>query len=251
MSDIYPRISVITVVFNNAKNIERTILSVVEQDYQNLEYIIIDGNSDDGTLDIIQKYEDKISRWISEPDEGLYFAMNKGLEFATGDYVWFINSGDEIFDGDTVSKMISGLDELPDILYGNTMITDKEGGKIGDRRLVPPKVLTWKSFKRGMLVSHQSLIVKRELAPAYDTNYTLASDIDWVIRAMKAAVDIRNTHIYLSRFMEGGVSRTNLKTGLKERFAILARHYGWIPTALRHIFFGFRLAGFYLRHRRI
>jgi len=177
--------------------------------------------------------------------------MNKGLKLATGDYIWFVNSGDEIYKRETVSNMIAGLQSLPDILYGNTMITDEQGKEIGDRRLAPPETLTWKSFKRGMLVSHQSLVIKRVIAPEFNTNYTLASDIDWVIRAMKASSDIRNTHIYLSRFMEGGMSRINLKTGLRERFRILAKHYGLIPTAIRHLFFGFRLARFYLLHRRI
>jgi len=251
MSESNPCISVITVVYNNVDGIERTILSIVEQSYEDIEYIIVDGYSDDGTIDIIRKYEDRISKWISEPDDGLYHAMNKGMNLATGDYVWFINSGDEIFDVETVSTMISGLQDLPDILYGNTMITDEKGNKIGDRRLAPPEALTWRSFKKGMLVSHQSLLVRKELAPEFDTQYTLASDIDWVIRAMKASGDIRNTHIYLSRFMEGGMSGTNLKTGLRERFRILARHYGLIPTTIRHVFFGFRLARFYLLHRRI
>lgn len=252
MTEDSPKISIITVVFNNVKYIERTILSVVCQTYPEIEYIIVDGGSNDGTTDIIKKYEANIARWISEPDEGLYHAMNKGLSFSTGDYIWFINSGDEIYEKGTVTTMFSGIgNEFPDIIYGNTIITDTRGDKIGDRRLTPPEVLTWKSFKRGMLVSHQSIVVKKQLAPEYDTNYALASDIDWVIRVMKSSVIIRNSNMYLSRFMEGGISRRNLKSGLKERFKILVKHYGFFPTAIRHIFFGFRLARFYILHRRI
>lgn len=246
-----PKISVITVVFNSAAYLERTITSITGQTYQDIEYIVIDGGSDDGTLDIIRKHEDSIDRWISEPDEGLYFAMNKGLLLATGDYVWFINSGDEIFSNDTAEKIMSGINGVPDIIYGNTMITDISGKKVGKRRLIPPEELNWRSFLKGMLVSHQSILVRRELAPSYDTGYTLASDIDWVIRAVKASSDIQNTGDYLSRFMEGGISRKNLRTGLKERFRILVKHYGLLPTTFRHLFFGFRLARFYLLHRRI
>ncbi len=102
-----------------------------------------------------------------------------------------------------------------------------------------------------MVVCHQSLIVKRELAPAYNLNYRLSSDIDWAIRAAKNADRTHNTRMILSRFLEGGLTEHNIKAGLKERFKIMRGFYGLIPTILRHFVFGARLTNYYLRHRRI
>jgi glycosyltransferase involved in cell wall biosynthesis len=246
-----PRISVITIVYNDVTGIEKTILSIVSQTYRELEYVIIDGGSADGTIDIIRKYEDRITKWISEPDKGLYDAMNKGLSLAGGDYVWFINSGDQIFAADTVEKMIRSIDIMPDIYYGGTMIIDAKGNEIGDRRLKPPRHLSWKSFRKGMLVCHQSVVVRRSIASEYDLSYRIAADIDWVIRVTRNAYTIHNTGLILSRFLEGGLSRTKVKQGLKERFTIMSHYYGFVPTFLRHFIFGARLVSFYLRYRRI
>jgi len=245
-----PLISVITVVYNGEDHIARTIESVIGQTYKQIEYIIIDGKSTDLTLDVIAGFEG-VDLLLSEPDSGLYDAMNKGLKAATGDYVWFLNTGDQIYSKDTVELMVAGFEGLPDIIYGGTMIIDENQNEIGDRRLSPPDKLTWRSFRQGMVVCHQSLIVKRELAPAYNLNYRLSSDIDWAIRAAKNADRIHNTRMILSRFLEGGLTEHNIKAGLKERFKIMRGFYGLIPTILRHFVFGARLTNYYLRHRRI
>ncbi len=244
-----PKISLITVVYNGEEHIARTINSVVKQTYEHIEYIIIDGKSTDATLQVIAGFEG-VDQLLSEPDTGLYDAMNKGLMLATGDYVWFLNSGDQIYREDTVEKMVLGLIEMPDIIYGGTMIIDEQQNEIGDRRLKPPENLSWKSFRQGMVVCHQSIIVKRELAPDYNLEYRLSADIDWAIRASKDAADIHNSKLILSRFLEGGMTRHNIKAGLKERFRIMTRFYGFIPTVLRHFIFGIRLTNFYLKHRR-
>lgn len=247
---LIPKISIITVVFNDKEHIERTIRSVIDQSYKNIEFIIIDGSSTDGTLDVISRYEDHVVL-VSEPDKGLYDAMNKGLKMAGGDYVWFLNSGDQIYDVDTVTTMVQGLNDLPGIIYGGTMITGEDQQEIGDRRLKPPDQLTWKSFRQGMVVCHQSVIVKREIAPLYDLKYHISADIDWVIRASKTASEIYNSKLVLSRFLEGGLSGNNINKGLKERFHIMTRYYGFMPTLLRHFLFVFRLTNYYLKHKRI
>ena len=126
-------------------------------------------------------------RLVSEPDSGLYDAMNKGLKLATGDYVWFLNAGDQVYASDTVENMVDGLRGMPDVIYGGTMIIDEQQHEIGDRRLKPPEKLSWKSFRQGMVVCHQSLIVRREIAPDYNLEYRLSADIDWAIRASKEA----------------------------------------------------------------
>lgn len=245
-----PKISIITVVFNGEKHIGKTIESVLAQSYGEIEYIIVDGKSTDRTVELVEGYEG-IHQVVSEPDNGLYDAMNKGLKLATGDFIWYLNAGDQVYSTDTVKKMVEGLQGEPDILYGGTMIIDEQQKEVGDRRLKPPARLSWKSFRQGMVVCHQSLVVRRTVAPAYNLDYRLSADIDWAIRATKNAKEIQNTNLVLSRFMEGGMTEHNIKAGLKERFRIMTRFYGFIPTVLRHFLFGIRLTNFYLKHRRI
>lgn len=235
--------SIITVTYNAAKYLRSTLESIISQSPKNIELIIIDGNSTDGTQDIIREYQSHISYWISEADTGIYDAMNKGLRKASGDYVWFINAGDCLYDKNTIesiNKSLSSLIELPDIIYGDTEIISQEGERRSLRRLRPPLKLTWKSFRWGMTVSHQSFIVRRSLAPEYDLSYFLASDFDWCIRCMKATTNIFNSELILSRFMEAGISSINRKAGLQERYSIMKKYYNTIPTAIRHIWFAIR-----------
>jgi glycosyltransferase involved in cell wall biosynthesis len=238
-----PRISVVTVTYNAARWLEGTVLSVLNQSYPHLEYIIIDGASTDGTTDIIRQYEAGISYWASEPDNGLYDAMNKGIGQATGDYLWFINAGDKIETADTVQQMVARLRKrksLPDIVYGETTVINEEGKSLGMRRLRPPKKLTWKSFRMGMLVCHQSFIIKREIAPLYNLRYRYSSDFDWCIRCMKAAKTICNSKMILSGFLDGGMSTVQRKASLKERYAIMCNYYGKVSTSLLHLWFAVR-----------
>jgi glycosyltransferase involved in cell wall biosynthesis len=237
--------SIITVTYNAAQWLERTIQSIVNQTYSDIEYIIVDGGSTDGTVDIITNYKLQITQWISEPDNGLYDAMNKGLQLATGDYVWFINAGDRIYSSNTIREMVNLLSPftfhpLPDIIYGETEISDAQGNSLGMRRLKAPENLTWKSFSMGMLVSHQSFIVKREIAEPYDLRYRYTADIDWCIRCLKKTNNILNTHLILSWFLEAGYSATNRKVSLKERYEIMCQYYGKIPTQIRHLWFAVR-----------
>src|ERR1700722_6602734 len=126
MAKVRPLLSVITIVYNNVKGIERTMLSVLSQTYPNIEYIVVDGLSNDGTLGVIMKYENRIAKFSSEKDDGIYDAMNKGLDLATGDYVIFMNSGDEFFDADTVAAVFASGDDA-DIYYGETEMIDSSG----------------------------------------------------------------------------------------------------------------------------
>lgn len=229
-----PKITIITVVYNGQTLIERTIKSVLSQDYTNVEYIIIDGASSDSTLSIIEKHKSKIAEIVSEKDNGIYDAMNKGLKLATGDYVLFINAGDEFYANETLTSVFN-LGEA-DVYYGNTAVVDGKGVALGDRRLTPPEQLNWKSLKFGMCVSHQSFIAKRVLCDAYDLNYAVSSDIDWVINVLKKASKITNTKNYIAKFLAGGTSYTRMKLALKERFAIMSKHYGFVSTLFNHAY---------------
>lgn len=237
-----PLFSIITVTYNAEAFIEKTILSVLGQSYPDIEFILIDGASTDNTMEIIKKYKDHHIIWKSEPDNGLYEAMNKGLKLATGDYVWFINAGDTLHSTSTVEELADSIPGklLPDIIYGETAIIDQTGKIMGMRRLKTPKNLTWKSFRMGMLVCHQSFLVKLTLAPEFSLSYPRSSDFDWCINCLKKASYTFNSHLILSDFLEGGMSTSQRKESLKERYLIMKKHYGVITVSLLHIWFAIR-----------
>ncbi|MDB5014862.1 MAG: glycosyl transferase [Daejeonella sp.] len=249
MGETNPKLSVITVVYNNARDIERTILSIVNQTYSNVEYIVIDGNSTDGTLNVIEKYKSNITHLISEKDAGIYDAMNKGLEFATGDYVLFMNSGDEIYDPETVANVFASSPGA-DIYYGETEMYDQQWKSLGQRRHTAPENFTWKSFKYGMSISHQAIYIKRSLVELYDLNYKLSSDIDWILKAAKKAKKIVNTRMYVAKYLVGGMSKSKHRESLKERFEIFTKHYGLIPNLANHLVIAANLLTYFLKHRR-
>jgi glycosyltransferase involved in cell wall biosynthesis len=244
-----PKLTVITVVYNNARDIERTLLSVLNQTYTNIEYIVIDGASTDGTLDIIKSYQDRITKLISEPDKGIYDAMNKGLALATGDYVLFMNSGDEIYSPQTVDNVFAAATDA-DIYYGETEMINAQGESLGQRRHKAPEQFNWRSFKYGMSVSHQAIYIKRALVEPYDPQYQLSADIDWIIRAAKKASTIVNVNLYVAKYLVGGTSKAKHRQSLQERFAIMQKYYGLLPTVFNHLVIAFNLGWYWLRNRR-
>ncbi len=238
-----PLISIITVCYQAEKTIEQTIQSVLSQTYPHIEYLIIDGASTDSTIEIIHSYGDQISKVISEKDKGLYDAMNKGLQLATGEYVYFLNADDLLYDEETLSKAFAACGEA-DVIYGEALFINEKGESLGLRsQCTPhqvPENLNWKSLKYGMVVSHQSFIVRRNIAVEYDLKYRLCADIDWMIRCLKKAQKTCNTHLIIGKFRTGGVSKQQQKKSWKERYRILSRHYGTILNFFNHLFIGFR-----------
>lgn len=244
-----PLLSVITVVFNNARDIERTVLSVLNQTYLNIEYLIIDGNSTDGTTKIIEKYRSQIAVFISEKDNGIYDAMNKGLALATGDYVIFMNSGDEFYEKDTVKTVFATVPNA-DIYYGETEMIDQNLQSLGQRRHNVPKNFTWRDFKYGMSVSHQAIFIRSSLVEPYNLNYQLSSDIDWILSAAKKAQKIVNLHRYVAKYLVGGISKKKHLQSLQERFAIMRKHYGLLPAVFNHFIIAFNLGFYWWKNRR-
>lgn len=234
------KFTIITCTFNAAETLERTIRSVDSQTYPGIEHLIIDGASKDGTLEIAAT--SKRAKFISEPDKGLYDAMNKGIRMATGDYIIFLNAGDKFHTDDTLEKVAAMIKDDPDIIYGETALVDNDGTFKRMRRLKSPENLNWKSFKKGMLVCHQSFWAKRELAlrTPYDLIYRYSADVDWCIRIMKQSKVLLNTHETLIDYLEEGMSTKNRKASLKERFKIMNAHYGLFSTLINHIYFLFR-----------
>jgi glycosyltransferase involved in cell wall biosynthesis len=202
------KISIITICYNSAQTLEKTILSVAGQSYTNIEYIVVDGCSNDGTLDIIKKHKDKISRWISEPDKGLYDAMNKGIAMATGDLIGILNS-DDTFYSDTVVAEIAHFHQQNDIeaSIGN-IIQHKEDGKI--IRLYSSKYWNPEKLKIGFMPPHPSIFLKRELFHKfglYSTDFIIAADYELVIRFfLKNKINWKYSHITTTAMLFGGLS---------------------------------------------
>jgi glycosyltransferase involved in cell wall biosynthesis len=249
MAAFNPTLSIITVVYNNVRDIERTMLSVLGQTYANIEYIIIDGASNDGTLAIIHQYQNHLARLVSEKDKGIYDAMNKGLALATGDYVLFMNSGDELYDANTV-EAIFATSPNADIYYGETEMINDEGKSLGQRRHKAPEQFTWRSFKYGMSVSHQAIYIRRGLLKPYDSRYQLSADIDWILYAARQAKKIVNVKRYVAKYLVGGMSKQKHRQSLVERFNIMREYYGLIPTLFNHAVIAFNLGWYWLLHRR-
>lgn len=234
------KLSIITVTYNAENTLERTIKSVQEQTYPFVEHVIVDGNSTDKTVRVIQKYDNEKLVWISEPDEGLYHAMNKGISISSGNYLCFLNAGDTFHSIDSVESIMSAIkdsDNIPDIIYGETAIVDNNGKFLNMRRLKAPDKLNWKSFKQGMVVCHQAFIANRKNVIEYNTGYRFSSDFDWCIEVMKRSSSIYNTKTTLINYLNEGLTTMNRKASLKERYKIMVKHYGHVSTFLHHIWF--------------
>ena len=240
------KITIITVTYNAASVLQRTLDSVCTQTYKDIEHLIIDGASKDETVQMAESYKAQVPYKVvirSEPDQGLYDAMNKGLHKATGDYLIFLNAGDALHSNNTLETVSQLSSNSPAVIYGDTSIVDSEGRFLHLRRLRPPKQLTWKSFKQGMLVCHQAFYVRTDIAQQedYDLLYRHSADVDWCIRVMKRAeqqhLPLVNTNAILADFMEGGNTTQNHRASLKERYQVMCHHYGTIQTILLHLWF--------------
>jgi len=244
-----PKLTIITIVYNNVRDIERTIKSVINQSCKSIEYIVIDGASTDGTLEVINRYQSQISEIVSEPDKGIYDAMNKGLALATGDYVLFMNSGDEIYDEHTVEDVFDSASGA-DIYYGETEMYNDNWESLGRRRHEAPEVFDWTSFKFGMSISHQAIYIRRSIVSPYDLTYKYSSDIDWIIKAAKKASNIVNVHRYVAKYLVGGMSKKKHRESLKERFSIFSKYYGLVPNLFNHFIIACNLTLYFVKHRR-
>lgn len=247
-----PFVTIVTVVYNSEKLLQKTIDSIANQSSPDFEYLIIDGNSTDDTINIIKENESKIDYWQSEPDTGLYDAMNKALSIAKGKYIVFINSGDELNNSNVIVS-IKNLNAEADVYYGETNLIDDTGNILGTRSNLStrklPKILSWRSFKYGMLVSHQSILVRTTLSPKFNIDYRCSADIDWVIEILKNSKRIVNTNLIISKYLVGGYSLQNNKLAWKERFQIYLKHYGWAQAIISHIYIAIRGIIFNLRNR--
>ncbi len=240
-----PLISVITVVFNNAESIEKTILSVVEQTYTNIEFIVIDGGSSDGTVEIIKRFDSKIDFWASEKDKGIYDAMNKGLSAASGDWLIFLNSGDVFVDRSVIETVFLARPFKAKIVYGNYIA---DYGQFKKRYVARDLQTLW----RGMCFSHQSVFIDRSyhLENKYDTNYKYAADFDFFLKAYIDKEGFFYVNTDIAEISIGGASDSNRIAVFKENSSIsLKRSNGSAALRIKcNLFFIYVVVTFLMKN---
>lgn len=237
-----PFFSIVTITFNASAELPATLRSVAGQTFSDYEHIIVDGASRDNTIALVRDSGIRGLRILSEPDKGLYDAMNKGIVAATGRYLIFLNAGDAFHAATTLQQMADVAEEngYPDIVYGQTNIVDSNRNFIAPRHLTAPEKLTFDSFKRGMLVCHQAFVVRRELAEPYDLRYRFSADYEWCLRCLQKMRKSAYTGTVVIDYLSDGLTDKNKKASLKERYHIMCDYYGTTSTLLRHVGFCFR-----------
>ena len=216
-----PKITIITVVFNGRAFIESTILSVIGQTYVNLEYIVIDGGSTDGTIDVIKKYENRIDYWHSENDAGIYDAMNKGLVKATGRWVNFMNAGDTFHTPDTIAEVFATRKQTATVIYGAVEIVYPDLV-----RIQAPGSL--ERLWQGMQFSHQATFIDAAYHQEhpFDISNKIAADLAFFYQAYKDKVAFCITDKVIARVITGGISESNrIKTILASRDAVCGERF--------------------------
>lgn len=217
-----PCVTVITVAFNCAETLEETIRSVVNQTYDNVEYIIIDGASRDGSIDIIRRYENSVDYWVSEPDGGIYDAMNKGVKRAKGEWAIFMNSGDRFFSETTLADLINQITGCPDVAYGDVQVlrNGRPAQVIPSKRVSVPL--------RTMPACHQSMMIRTELLRRYpyDTGISIAADFDNLCRIVINGGVTQQIPLVISQVSAGGVSDSSRDEVYKQYQLISGRAFG-------------------------
>ncbi len=220
----YPKVSIITVVYNGIEFLEETIKSVISQTYPNIEYIIVDGGSTDGTLDIIKKYEAHITKWISEPDKGIYDAMNKGIDLATGDWQNFLNAGDSFVDNNVLEKIFTTNLENITLVYGDIIAIRENGQKLNVNAI---ELKDDNSIKKGMKVCHQAIFYNKNIMIKYDDKLRLKSEWKHLIEiTRKENFSPKKFNFPIVYYSVGGLGAQQLKLNQKEYRDVFLKMYG-------------------------
>jgi glycosyltransferase involved in cell wall biosynthesis len=237
-----PLFSIITVVYNGQNLLPITAASVLGQTCADYEYLLIDGASKDATLSLIQGWAAAHPqvRYVSGRDKGLYDAMNKGLNLARGQYVWFMNAGDEIATPDTLQIMQNALKTQDiDVFYGDTLLVNDDREPLGlmshlsTRSL--PNPLQVSDYLYGMRVVHQSFVPKRDLCNSYRLD-NLCADYQWCIEILKQTkIAHKVPSEALSRYLAGGISKQRHRQSLFDRFAVMRHEFGLLRALYAHL----------------
>lgn len=221
-----PKISIITVNFNNLVGLKKTAESVLKQSYRDFEFLIIDGGSKDGSKEYIEEISDKLTLWVSEPDSGIYNAMNKGIKMAKGDYICFLNSGDIFFDNDTLSNAANIINDEAGIYYGDVFFDQAR-----KKRLIPaPKKLAY-PFLIVNSINHQSTFIRRTLFDEifyYNEELKIVADWEFIIYAVcKKEIPTKHLDMVVSIYDASGVSsvKENQKAIMADRQSVINKHF--------------------------
>lgn len=236
---IAPLFSIITVTYNAESTLAPTLASVKEQTCKLYEYIIMDGVSSDRTLKLALDAGISEARIFSSPDKGLYDAMNKAMEIAKGEYLIFLNAGDAFHSRHTLDDIAQVImdNDFPGIVYGQTQLVNTLRKRIGDRHLSAPEDLSFMSFADGMVVCHQAFIVLKKLARPYNLTYRFSADYEWCLQCLQRSKHNSYIDEIIIDYLSEGLTTANRRASLIERFKIMCRYYGILPTILRHIKF--------------
>ena len=211
------KLSIVTVSYNSKDTIEETIKSVIELDWCNKEYIVIDGGSNDGTVDIIKQYGNNIDYWCSESDGGIYDAMNKGVQKATGEWIAFLNCGDIYYKD--AAEWIQNNNSCADVVYGNISLVN-EHDEIIKRKAMPLENMLYQ-----MIVHHQAFFVRRKIFEEiglFDVSYKVAADYDWLLEAYLRGKIFHYVDLYISKYKMGGMSEVEYDTLYQEYMRVCA-----------------------------
>jgi glycosyltransferase involved in cell wall biosynthesis len=221
-----PRFSIITINYNDKLGLQKTIESVINQTYTGIEFIVVDGDSSDGSKEVIEEYSTNVTQWVSEKDNGIYHAMNKGIKMATGDYLLFLNSGDILIDNEVVKTVSNEMKDNKDLYYGDIHFKRKDK----TTKETFPQKLTFDFFYYNNL-SHQATFIKRTLFDdlfLYNESYKIAADWEFFIFAIcKANVSYRHLPIYITLYDGTGISSNekNKEIITKEREMTINKYF--------------------------
>lgn len=224
-ANLLPKISIITINRDNAHGLATTLESVREQKFRDFEQIVVDGDSTDGSLDVIRANETSIARWVSERDSGIYNAMNKGISMASGDYLLFLNSGDSLASAEVLAKIFCNDRHEAEIIYGDTLRKIPGGGL--ELRKTPEKMTIFAFYK--FRICHQSVVYRRTLFEKfglYDETFRISADAEFNVRCLQAGVEARRVDFPISIYEGGGVSATATEAATAENERIWNKYIG-------------------------
>ena len=233
------KFSIITVCYNAEDCIEETIKSVIGQSYKNIEYIIIDGRSTDNTLKIINKYKRYIDVIVSETDQGIYNAMNKGQKLAKGKYLNFLNAGDTFNNKNTLSIVNENIKKETKIISGDFNILQRNNKS----KIIKTKKITWKYFKKDFYACHQAIFIHSSIVSFYDVSYKIKADYKWVLDALSKTEEagVVKIHQPLVNYDANGFSSQNSFNNLNELVRLQKNYFGTKQIILNLDVYVFRI----------